>query len=176
MLEELRTRSFTKRYDRLKSELETPVWLTDPSKKCFVELVAVWDTGATNSVITRTAAQKCGLIPVGVENVSGVTGSSQVAAYFVTIRLPNNIEMNLRVTEGEDCIGCDVLIGMDVISKGDFCVTNRGVTVFTFRVPSIETTDYVRSFNQKIVGKVGRNDPCPCGSGKKVKNCHGKDL
>ena len=24
--------------------------------------------------------------------------------------------------------------------------------------------------------QVGRNDPCPCGSGKKFKNCHGKDL
>ena len=22
--------------------------------------------------------------------------------------------------------------------------------------------------------KVGRNEPCPCGSGKKYKNCHGK--
>ncbi len=27
-----------------------------------------------------------------------------------------------------------------------------------------------------VVGpKTGRNDPCPCGSGKKYKNCHGKD-
>jgi len=24
--------------------------------------------------------------------------------------------------------------------------------------------------------QVGRNDPCPCGSGKKFKNCHGKGL
>ena len=24
--------------------------------------------------------------------------------------------------------------------------------------------------------KVGRNDPCPCGSGLKYKNCHGKGL
>ena len=24
--------------------------------------------------------------------------------------------------------------------------------------------------------KVGRNDPCPCGSGKKYKNCHGRDV
>lgn len=24
------------------------------------------------------------------------------------------------------------------------------------------------------VPKVGRNDPCPCGSGLKYKNCHGK--
>ncbi|MBM3368770.1 MAG: hypothetical protein FJY43_10930, partial [Betaproteobacteria bacterium] len=22
--------------------------------------------------------------------------------------------------------------------------------------------------------KVGRNDPCPCGSGRKYKQCHGK--
>jgi preprotein translocase subunit SecA len=27
----------------------------------------------------------------------------------------------------------------------------------------------------KVGPKVGRNDPCPCGSGKKYKNCHGKD-
>jgi preprotein translocase subunit SecA len=23
-------------------------------------------------------------------------------------------------------------------------------------------------------GRVGRNEPCPCGSGKKFKHCHGK--
>ncbi|MEI9809031.1 MAG: SEC-C metal-binding domain-containing protein [Bacteroidota bacterium] len=27
----------------------------------------------------------------------------------------------------------------------------------------------------KVAPKIGRNDPCPCGSGKKYKNCHGKD-
>ena len=28
----------------------------------------------------------------------------------------------------------------------------------------------------KAAPKVGRNDPCPCGSGKKFKNCHGREL
>ena len=28
----------------------------------------------------------------------------------------------------------------------------------------------------RVGERVGRNDPCPCGSGKKFKNCHGKDL
>ncbi len=28
---------------------------------------------------------------------------------------------------------------------------------------------------QKTAPKVGRNDPCPCGSGKKYKKCHGKE-
>lgn len=27
----------------------------------------------------------------------------------------------------------------------------------------------------KSAGKVGRNDPCPCGSGKKYKNCCGRN-
>jgi preprotein translocase subunit SecA len=27
----------------------------------------------------------------------------------------------------------------------------------------------------RVEKKVGRNDPCPCGSGKKYKSCHGKD-
>ncbi len=46
-------------------------------------------------------------------------------------------------------------------------------TVFTIQKPvmamSVEP-------GQKIVNdkKVGRNDPCPCGSGKKYKRCHGK--
>jgi len=25
------------------------------------------------------------------------------------------------------------------------------------------------------MGKIGRNDPCPCGSGKKYKKCHGAE-
>ena len=27
----------------------------------------------------------------------------------------------------------------------------------------------------RVDPKIGRNDACPCGSGKKFKNCHGKD-
>ncbi|MTT31577.1 preprotein translocase subunit SecA [Terrilactibacillus sp. BCM23-1] len=35
-----------------------------------------------------------------------------------------------------------------------------------------ETSKKVLPFVKK--NKIGRNDPCPCGSGKKYKNCHGK--
>ena len=28
----------------------------------------------------------------------------------------------------------------------------------------------------RVEEKVGRNEPCPCGSGKKYKNCHGKQV
>ena len=35
------------------------------------------------------------------------------------------------------------------------------------------TTTAVRAQKPRKVEKVGRNDPCPCGSGKKYKHCHG---
>jgi preprotein translocase subunit SecA len=36
------------------------------------------------------------------------------------------------------------------------------------------TQDQARVQPVKVEKKVGRNDPCPCGSGKKFKHCHGK--
>jgi preprotein translocase subunit SecA len=37
-------------------------------------------------------------------------------------------------------------------------------------------TPYRKSESTDPYAGVGRNDPCPCGSGKKFKNCHGKGL
>lgn len=37
-------------------------------------------------------------------------------------------------------------------------------------------TEPVNEAQPTAFDKVGRNDPCPCGSGKKFKNCHGKGL
>ncbi len=34
--------------------------------------------------------------------------------------------------------------------------------------------DNTKKIPVKVGPKIGRNDPCPCGSGKKYKNCHGK--
>ena len=46
----------------------------------------------------------------------------------------------------------------------------------TSDVPNIDVNNIRTSDVQKlnVVGKVGRNDPCPCGSGKKYKKCHGR--
>jgi preprotein translocase subunit SecA len=38
----------------------------------------------------------------------------------------------------------------------------------------IDPSENVKQEPVKVGPKIGRNDPCPCGSGKKYKNCHGK--
>jgi preprotein translocase subunit SecA len=37
-----------------------------------------------------------------------------------------------------------------------------------------ESTEPVKPI-RNVAPKVGRNDPCPCGSGKKYKKCHGAE-
>ncbi len=39
---------------------------------------------------------------------------------------------------------------------------------------SIDSFTTIGQYGERRVVKVGRNDPCPCGSGKKYKNCHGR--
>jgi len=66
---------------------------------------------------------------------------------------------------------------MDIIGGGDLSISNhKGETWVTFRFPSQQGIDYVAEINkgnQAAFGKVGRNEPCPCGSNKKYKKCHG---
>ncbi len=106
---------------------------------------AIWDTGATNSVITQAVVDACGLVATGMERVYNVTGSAAQETYLVTIELPNRSRYTpVRVTRGNLQGEADVLIGMDIITTGDFAVTNfGGITTFSFRFPSLEHIDFV---------------------------------
>ena len=109
----------------------------------MVEFSALWDTGATNSVISRKVVDACGLKSTGVERVYHAQGEAVVETYLVDITLPTHMEVHgLPVISGAPQ-GMDVLIGMDIIGAGDFVVTNRnGRTKFSFRIPSQGDTDF----------------------------------
>jgi hypothetical protein len=122
-----------------------------PSVKKFI---AIWDTGATNCVISQSIVDTCSLSPTGITNVHGVHGASQVETFLVNIYLPNGLVIQtVRVTQG-DLSGADILIGMDVINRGDFSVTNRGgATKFSFRFPSKKHIDFVEEDNKENARK-----------------------
>ena len=53
-------------------------------------------------------------------------------------------------------------------------------TLFNIKLVSENNKNYNESTNKQIseprriiTKKIGRNEPCPCGSGKKYKQCHG---
>ena len=141
---------------------------------------ALWDTGASCSLIRPEIAQKLNLKPISktlMDTPSDKSVPSNV--YLINIYLPNKAKIiGIQALEGTPN-SCDMLIGMDVISLGDFAVTNlNGKTMFSFRIPSMAEIDFCkRSYVEPVRNespKTGRNDPCPCGSGKKYKHCCGK--
>lgn len=140
---------------------------------------ALWDTGATNCAITKAKVDQIGLLPVGKAKVAHADGESIQDVYILNLHLPNKVIIPLvRATECKSTRGnFDFIIGMDIITLGDFALTNvGGITTVSFRVPPHRTIDYVKEIeimNAINAQKPGRNDPCPCGSGKKYKNCHG---
>ena len=139
----------------------------------------LWDTGASGTVITKKIVDELGLKPIGKAKAFHANGESIVDVYMVNIFLPNQVAFPmLRVTEGK-LSGTDILIGMDIITQGDFAVSNfGGKTMFSFRIPSLSQIDFCKSSfpSQPAVSnkQQGRNDSCDCGSGKKYKHCHGK--
>lgn len=144
-----------------------------------VNFLGIWDTGATGTVISKNVVDKLHLMPIGKVKAFHADGESIVNVYVINLFLPNRVAFPLvRVTEGK-LNGADLLIGMDIITQGDLSVTNiNGKTTFSFRLPSMKEIDYVKEYNDShpdpnLYSKVGRNDPCPCGSGKKYKTCHG---
>lgn len=144
------------------------------------EYNAIWDTGATKTSISQRVVDELGLKTIGFGTNHTAGGNLTVTMHRVNIMLPMGVGISSLLVSCSDIDGPDVLIGMDVIARGDFSVTNvDGKTTFSFRMPSLETVDYVKQKPRPVEPIVrekepGRNDPCPCGSGKKYKNCHGK--
>ena len=151
-----------------------------PSTK-EIEFNAIWDTGATNTAISNRVVRECNLIPTGVATSNTANGQATVNTYMIDLVLPNNVTIKRVIASEFTAVeGSDLLIGMDVITLGDFSISNyNGKTTFSFRIPSTSETDYVKLLKSMDtvhnVGKIGRNDPCPCGSGNKYKNCCGRN-
>lgn len=136
---------------------------------------ALWDTGATSSVITKATADQLGLTPIGTAEVITGNGRGMHNTHVVNFLLPNTVGVTgVWVTECPDDHSFGAIIGMDIISKGDLALTNvGGKTCMSFRIPSIQKIDYVEEVNRRNRALVPPGAQCPCGSGRKFKKCHG---
>ena len=58
----------------------------------------------------------------------------------------------------------------DIEAKGFTKVEKQNLS---YSAPTLDNSENVKTVTQTKVSEVGRNEPCPCGSGKKYKRCHG---
>ena len=59
--------------------------------------------------------------------------------------------------------------------KEEFAEAGSGPEYLSAENDYIDPSEPVKREPIKVGPKVGRNDPCPCGSGKKFKQCHGRE-
>jgi hypothetical protein len=120
------------------AKIKSPEAIQDVQKTNWMDVKALWDTGATNTVITRTVVDRLGFLPTGRTIVHGVNSTDEVNTYYVDILLPNNVRIRMvRVTECElNSPGIDLLVGMNIIQLGDLAISNgTGHTIFSFAYP-----------------------------------------
>lgn len=105
---------------------------------CQVDNV-LWDTGATNTLISQQVVDALGLKPLNKAIISSAGGDVESWTYLVHIILPTGTaELNVQVLLNDNS-DYDVVIGMDIINSCDLCYTNKGgKSTFSLRHPSTE--------------------------------------
>ena len=107
---------------------------------------AVWDTGATISVIDSKIITELNLSPIiGPTAIISLPGHEDKSNfYYVDIVLPGNIFLQkFPVLCMDNYHDCDIIIGMDIITLGDFCVTRyNNKVMFSFMFPHGKPIDF----------------------------------
>jgi hypothetical protein len=138
-------RGLTVTYDCIVDDLITPATVLPPAAEDRaagtepLEVMALWDTGATGSCIKPRLKDRLNLSLDANNTVrlSGIGGEVQVFMALVNIRLIPNAEIVSHPVSIVDFPGdADILIGMDIIGMGDFAVCNaEEKTSFSFAMP-----------------------------------------
>lgn len=124
----------------LKSPVRVAKWRDKLSSEPveWVDAVAKWDTGADHTSITSSLCRKLGLRIMGQIPVTSMTGTIQAMLSVVLVDLWLNgtfIPTWVVVVDVAPGGDFDVLIGMDIITKGDLLISTdyaEGSINFTF--------------------------------------------
>lgn len=143
-------RAFTLKATCIMDRLQTDIFILSDYRKSDEPYKpkmwrGLWDTGASKSSITQRIVDNLSLIPISQAKVNTANGFVIANTYLVDILLLNGVNIkNVLVSCCDLGDDVDVLIGMDIISLGDFSITNvDNKTTFSFRTPSIKEIDYV---------------------------------
>ncbi|MCM1031568.1 MAG: retropepsin-like domain-containing protein [Oscillibacter sp.] len=146
--------TYTESHPNFRNEIITSVMVSLPisegdtiksDDKRLIGATALWDTGASNCVITPDLVKKLGISPISVANCNHAGGESVVNVYMINVYLPNHIALpNVRVSECADQAGrFGMIIGMDVIASGDFAISSAsGIPTMSFCMPSMHRIDF----------------------------------
>lgn len=137
--------------------------------------IALWDTGASHTAITERVINDLSLPTIGMVDQCSASGVNRTTTHLINMGLPNGVGFAMLAVAKAKLVNIDVLIGMDVITKGDLAITNyKGQTVLSYRHPSLDRIDFTKYPYPRYEQAPGKNAKCPCGSGNSYKTCCGR--
>jgi len=120
-----------------------------PDMKFFTR-VAAWDTGAEHTSLSMEVIEALQLQPVGYDTIAVFGGVKEAGLYQVSIGLPNATILHNMIVYGADLDEYSMLIGMDIIRRTDFLITNKD----TARPPSSSAHPARAAWNCKTKRKL----------------------
>ena len=120
------------------------------SRSIQIKIKALWDTGATASCIKPELFERLKLRLLDSPShtmLAGIGGKIAAKTTLLSLFITSTFEISFCPVYIADFPGsADILIGMDIINKGDFVVCNTDKkTSFSFIVPSMpERSDLAR--------------------------------
>lgn len=138
----------TKRYGCPSLILDTEIMISVPGEQVHFSCNAIWDTGASRSMITQRVAEALSLESLKMQPVTSIGAEEMRPVFSVSVGIAKDLKfVNIpvmgvtKLTEEHDA-----LIGMDIISQLDFAITNfSGNTTHSIRFPSLHEIDYENS-------------------------------
>jgi hypothetical protein len=129
-------------YNQKQSKIITPVNLHTVPFNPLLSLStdALWDTGASMSAITPESKDKLKVTPIDKKTIAGIHSTQVVDVVYITLELPNSvIKKNIKVAVCNITSNVGMIIGMDIISLGDFALSTGGdQTLLSFAVPPFQ--------------------------------------
>ncbi len=102
----------------------------------IIKYKALWDTGATETLISNRVINELNLDKTGEVEVSTINGSINTRRFGCGLLLENHSKyVNIQPAEFSNIKNCDVIIGMDIIQHGLF-ILNKGE--FSFIIENLK--------------------------------------
>lgn len=148
--------ALTRRFGEIVPHIVTTVEIINTLTNRGETVLALWDTGATCSAIDEVIINKLSLPVSDLTKVMGINSTANSYRVIADLKLHEGatpIRVNpTAVREIDQELDVHFLIGMDLISKGCFAISNQNGTVFSFAIPPIGEIDFaqqIRDFKRK---------------------------
>lgn len=137
--------AFTGRFNMFRGRIVSEIVICSPDDTELVStrIRALWDTGCSQSIIYSRVAEFLRLQPDDTQRFRSPFGGSAVCdvakvrlcVVLGGVRIPIDAAINTKPNSDPDC---DITLGLDFITMGDFAISHHGESLFlSFCYPPI---------------------------------------